>query len=51
MSPDEKAIAAAEHESLREPEDDQCDHHWVFSGRAGDGTEFYRCSKCREESE
>lgn len=50
---DERQIAAAERVANREPEDDGegCRHHWVHRGTAPDGTVFYRCSKCKLESE
>lgn len=37
----------------RMPEEDpeECDHKWKHVGTAKDGTSFYRCTKCRLESE
>jgi hypothetical protein len=40
----------AEYDS-REPEDEECDHHWISLGVAEDGTAFVKCTKCKEEAE
>ena len=42
-------IIVFECEYLIEPDD--CEHEAVFIGMAIDGTCFYRCRKCRKESQ
>jgi len=34
-----------------ENEDATCNHTWKLVGTANDGTAFYKCLKCGEESE
>lgn len=42
--------AAYDHAEPEDPEE-TCEHVWVFVGADPDGTAFYRCGKCRTESE
>ena len=45
------AIIAFECEYLIEPEPYECEHQFVFYGYAPDGTCFFRCRKCKKQSD
>ena len=49
---DQEKLRIAESIANQDPDaDPECDHRWVYKGSAKDGTAFYKCSECGEESE